>query len=489
MNAEALALLARAIGASAAAAVVVSAVATWLRERSVPRTAWTVCAGLALGCATWVHTSVPRTGVDALIAVGAAWLVPALVLAVGHPERRIRMLASGIGVGGSVAAILYQPFWDVSCVGACGPTDAVVTVDPRFAEFGGFVLAVAAAGLACAVVRRAPLALAAAMAGTVWAMQPWLPTPAYVEDLLVVGLAIAGLVAAILVWPRSLQVARARVSLRELAAPVSRPSGRERVNALLRDALGDPTVRLRLPGEDPPADGTTVVAVTELVRASGRFATLESECPLDPVRAAAALTPAVLMGIDDEVLRHGIAARIEDLNESHRALLEASDRERRRLERDAHDGAQQYLLAALAQLAVADPPEPTAMRQIRDVLGRLQTLTRGISSPILDSASLEEELVALAERADTRLVVSGHLDLAGRAARSVYAVLAAAAAVADRLGQPELMAEVSAFDGNVMLRLEPGQILADPLTDHVQALGGTARYSDSDTWVVTLSCE
>lgn len=489
VNAEALALLARALGVCAAAAIVVSGAAVWLRERSARRVAWTAGAGLAFGCATWVHASVPRAPGDVLIAVGAAWLVPMLALSVDHSGRIVSALALAIGLGGSAAAVFYQPFWDVTCVGACGPADAVVAADPRIARLGGLVLAVVSVCLAGVIARRAPLALAAAIAGIGWAVRPWLSLPASAGDLLVVGLAIAGVVAAVAVWPRSVRVARARAGLRQLAAPSATPNGRDSVNALLRDALGDPTVRLRFPGEDRPADGTTAVAVMPLMRDSGPFAVLESAGALDPIRAAAALTPAVLLGIDDEALRHAIAARIAELNDSRRTLLEASDRERRRLERDAHDGAQQYLIAALAQLAIADPTESDTAHEIRRVLGRLRALSRGISSPILDSASLAEELVALAERTETRLVVSGHLGLAGRTAHGVYGVLAAAASVADRLGLPELVAQIDAGDDRVMLRLESGQFFAGPLTDRVLALGGTARPVDEGVWVVIFGCE
>jgi signal transduction histidine kinase len=87
----------------------------------------------------------------------------------------------------------------------------------------------------------------------------------------------------------------------------------------------------------------------------------------------------------------------------------AADAERRRIERDLHDGAQQYLVAIavkarlIQQLARTDPAKGLALTQdlVRDVesaLNELRTLAQGIYPPLLSSGGLAEALAAACRR-------------------------------------------------------------------------------------------
>ena len=99
----------------------------------------------------------------------------------------------------------------------------------------------------------------------------------------------------------------------------------------------------------------------------------------------------------------------DELQASRARIVVAADAERRRIERDLHDGAQQYLVAIavkarlIQQLARSDPAGGLALTQdmIRDIesaLDELRTLAQGIYPPLLISAGLAEALTAASRR-------------------------------------------------------------------------------------------
>ncbi len=99
----------------------------------------------------------------------------------------------------------------------------------------------------------------------------------------------------------------------------------------------------------------------------------------------------------------------DELAASRARIVAAADAERRRIERDLHDGAQQYLVAIavkarlIQQLARTDPAAGLALTQdlVRDVesaLDELRTLAQGIYPPLLNSAGLAEALAAACRR-------------------------------------------------------------------------------------------
>jgi signal transduction histidine kinase len=100
---------------------------------------------------------------------------------------------------------------------------------------------------------------------------------------------------------------------------------------------------------------------------------------------------------------------IEELRASRRRLVAAQDVERRRLERNIHDGAQQQLVALAVKLRLADQlveREPAKARQIlaqlqtetNDALEDLRDLARGIYPPLLADKGLAAALDAQAKK-------------------------------------------------------------------------------------------
>ena len=125
-----------------------------------------------------------------------------------------------------------------------------------------------------------------------------------------------------------------------------------------------------------------------------------------------------LTSTEDELLRHlasqaGLvlrnAALIDELRASRRRLVEAQDAERRKIERNLHDGAQQQLIALTIQLRLLEESadDPAAVRQlaptvkdgVRAALDNLRDLARGIYPPLLADQGLVPALQAQARKA------------------------------------------------------------------------------------------
>jgi signal transduction histidine kinase len=131
---------------------------------------------------------------------------------------------------------------------------------------------------------------------------------------------------------------------------------------------------------------------------------------IDSVCAAAGLT------LDNERLHAELRARLVELQASRERLVAATDTERRRIERNLHDGAQQQLVAlrislGLArQLVTGSPGEAADLlaqteRQAADALEELRELARGIYPPLLADLGLPAALEAQARKAAVAVTV------------------------------------------------------------------------------------
>jgi signal transduction histidine kinase len=201
------------------------------------------------------------------------------------------------------------------------------------------------------------------------------------------------------------------------------PDTRVHLRSALADALGDPTLQLVYWREsaghyvtfeghraDLPAPGSGRT-VAEVERDGKRVGAILYDAALkdDPslVRAAAA---AAALQLENERLEAELRARVEELETSRARLVEVSIGERRRLERDLHDGAQQRLVALSLQLGLArrklEDDAATAGRlldaargELGTALDELRELARGIHPAILTDRGLGAALQSLAERA------------------------------------------------------------------------------------------
>ena len=106
----------------------------------------------------------------------------------------------------------------------------------------------------------------------------------------------------------------------------------------------------------------------------------------------------------------------EELRASRVRLVATADSERRRIERNLHDGAQQHLVALAVNLRLAadeiaaDPTTATDVfaalgTDVRDAIDELRALAHGIYPPLLRDAGLVEALRASGQRSPSRSTV------------------------------------------------------------------------------------
>jgi signal transduction histidine kinase len=213
--------------------------------------------------------------------------------------------------------------------------------------------------------------------------------------------------------------------------------GTEAVNAaqvetLMRDALGDPALTLALwaPGSGPyvDVDGTRIELPTDsqeravtLVQQHGRpVAALIHDPSLE-------VEPGVVEGLAvTSLMLLENAKLLEELRASRARLVVTAQRERLRLERDLHDGAQQRLMTLQIKLAQArgragDGELAAELDQIADdaaaAVEELRVLAHGIYPTVLRERGLGDALGSLADAAPTAVRVFG--DGVGRCAPTV----------------------------------------------------------------------
>jgi signal transduction histidine kinase len=135
----------------------------------------------------------------------------------------------------------------------------------------------------------------------------------------------------------------------------------------------------------------------------------------------AAVAGAAALAIENERLQADVRARLAEVRESRARLVTVADQERRRLERDLHDGAQQRLVALALTLSRAgerlDDRDTAARalladgeRQLQRALAELRRLAAGIRPAILSDAGLGPALESLAENAPVPVTLSAEVD-------------------------------------------------------------------------------
>jgi signal transduction histidine kinase len=209
-----------------------------------------------------------------------------------------------------------------------------------------------------------------------------------------------------------------------------------------------------------------------------------------------AVAAAVRLAVDNERLAAEVRSQLNEVQASRARIVEASDAERRRVERNLHDGAQQRLVAlslalrrAQAQLPADAGPELTstlegASDQLKTALAELRELARGIHPAILTEAGLGPALRSLARESPVPVTLRLDLpeDLPAPVAAAVYFVSAEALANVAKYAEASSVLLAAEPDGD-RLRVEiadDGRGGADPaagsglrgLIDRVAALGG-----------------
>ena len=215
---------------------------------------------------------------------------------------------------------------------------------------------------------------------------------------------------------------------------------------------------------------------------------------IDSVCAAAALT------LENERLQAELRARLAELQASRARLVDATEAERRRIERDLHDGTQQRLVSLAMSLGLLDtklPLDPDAAKPIAQdaraalavALEELRVLSHGIHPAVLTERGLAAALEELADRAALPTHVEVSIDERPGPAVEAAAYFVASEALTNAVkhshahevriaasrARDRLMIEVT-DDGIGGASLLGGSGIRG-LMDRVEALGGTLVVS------------
>jgi signal transduction histidine kinase len=214
------------------------------------------------------------------------------------------------------------------------------------------------------------------------------------------------------------------------------------------------------------------------------------------------MNPAKARLMDDLASQAGLVLRnvrlIEELRASRQRLVSAQDAERRRLERNIHDGAQQQLVALTVKLRLLQQlteRDPTKAREIAEqlqgeatsALDELRDLARGIYPPLLADRGLEAALDAQARKSTVPVSVEcGEL---GRFPQDVeaavyFSCLEALTNVAKYAEATRVRISLARTDGVLTFAVADDGVGFDPtavtlgtglqgIADRIDALGGS----------------
>jgi len=183
---------------------------------------------------------------------------------------------------------------------------------------------------------------------------------------------------------------------------------------------------------------------------------------------------------ENERLRAELQAQTDELRRSRARLVAAADEERRRLERDLHDGAQSRFVAAALQLRLAQakaPPDGEVAAVLDEAIGdlmlgieELRELARGIHPAVLTDRGLEAAVESLARRSPVAVEVRSALDgrLPAPVETAAYFVISEALANVAKHARADRVA--------VDLRHERGRLVVDVADD---GCGGASPASGS----------
>ncbi len=449
-----------------------------------------VLAGLVWFAPVWVGWDKGLPLVRSLAMLVAGFAFPLLLhLVVAYPSGRLRgavarALVAAVYLEAALAtlgqALFRDPFFDPNCWANCSDNLFLLRSLPRLARgietTDRWFIAAAAAALVtlCAgrllqdsgPARRTlpPVATPAILlAGAVMAhaialqrMPQEDPSDPAFRTIFALGCVAVLLLATGLVWAavrtrvQRRAVARIATSLGQAPPPGS-------LRAALAKAVGDPDLQIayRLPDAEyyVDADGRPVAepvagpgrAITALIRDGRRIAVVSHTAALPDLERQ--IGAAVRLALENERLQAEVLAQLDQLRASRVRIIETGDTERRRLERDLHDGAQQRLLALSYDVRLArahaqadgDPQTGSLLTQATDqaqaALGELRELAHGIYPAILAEAGLGAALATLADAAPLPVELRGADQGRYPAAVETAAYLLVAEALQDAAGR------------------------------------------------------
>jgi signal transduction histidine kinase len=472
---------------------------------------WTI-----LGCGLWGWTQWPdQRHWQLLVVAGFAWFAGNFaavdVLRYAHRGPLVHAVVTGSRTRSRLTLVpVVLGYADVFASGVRGATTiavgvAILVVAPGARGFAlGSLLTLAAGFVLAGVTASAYLS-----AGEV--------------DAVTYGYDAALGLSALLLAAGAARVQRTNARLADLVVELGPTRRSPMIRDALARALGDPSLELGYwtPNLDRyvGADGQ-VVTLPEAD--SGRTATIVE---LDGERIAALVHDAGLLGdrrLADAVheaaglilanarLQETVGAQLAELRASRQRIVEARDKERRRLARRLHEGAERRLAEVAETMRIepldgaSDASEPGVHELIEHELAEareeLRELARGIHPRVLTARGLGPALAALAERSPIPVTVvapADRLPVAVEAA-AYFVCSEALANVAKYSRASRVRCAVAVEDGWVTVTVaDDGVGGADAdrgsglrgLADRVDALGGRLTISSRAGAGTTVTAE
>jgi signal transduction histidine kinase len=248
----------------------------------------------------------------------------------------------------------------------------------------------------------------------------------------------------------------------------------------------------------PPPTADNGRAVTVIDRGGEHVAALLHDASLeDEPELLEAVSAAAGIGLETARLHADLAARLDELRGSRVRVIEAGQKERQRLERNLHDGAQQRLVALSLELTMlkklldADPVAGTRIDHARDEIAlsleELRDVARGLHPAVVSGHGLAVALESLAARAT--VPVRLNVELEGRLPEALevaafYLVSESLANIGKHAQATSATVVVNRHNGEVVVEIvddgiggadtEGGSGLRG-LADRVEALDGRLR--------------
>ena len=217
----------------------------------------------------------------------------------------------------------------------------------------------------------------------------------------------------------------AATALKRIVSRLVESPSAAQLRATLADALDDPSLKLGfrleqaagfvdssgMPLASTPQPGQSSSPITrngETVAVILHDAALDA----DPELVAAA-GQAMLLAIENGRLTADLRSTTTELQAMRGRIASAGEAERRKVERDLHDGAQQHLVALMIRVGlareVADPEVVARLdevgKELREILEELRDLAHGLYPLVLRDLGLEAALVNLGRRSVSRVKV------------------------------------------------------------------------------------
>lgn len=303
----------------------------------------------------------------------------------------------------------------------------------------------------------------------------------------------------------------------------------ERIGPALRQALADPSIEVRrwddrrglwvgeggAPADPPEADRGRSVLVLER-EGLPVAAVLHDAVLLEDPGLLASIGAVLRLTIENERLGAEVRRQLAEVSASRARILAATDRERRRIERDLHDGAQHRLLAlsmnvqeARRTLQGGAPAAELLVRldalgsELNEAIRELRELARGVHPAVLTSEGLDPAVRALTRRSvvpvDLRIDLDGRLP-AAQEMTAYYVVAEGLANVARHAQASRASVHVARASTGLIVEVSDDGIGATRrgaasgsglrgLADRVAVLGGTLAVGGGTSGGTALRVE